>query len=90
MGHKHTSLVTHKLSEPKIRTADITHAAASRRASSFRSHEQFGSPLLLSGVSDNAGGVKYVSTTLPPALEEERHFALIREVRLRSSRQKNN
>ena len=36
--------------------------------------------LLLSGVSDNVGGVKHVATTLPYALEQERHFALIGEV----------
>ncbi len=28
------------------------------------------------GVSDNVGGVKHVATTLPHALEQERHFAL--------------
>src|SRR2546423_7056312 len=32
------------------------------------------------GVSDNVGGVKHVATTLPHALEQERHFALIGEV----------
>ena len=32
------------------------------------------------GVSDNVGGVKHVATTLPYALEQERHFALIGEV----------
>src|SRR5205807_5796561 len=36
--------------------------------------------LLLTGVSDNVGGVKHVATTLPHALEQERHFALIGEV----------
>jgi len=36
--------------------------------------------LTKTGVSDNAGGVKYFSTTPPHALEEERHFALIGEV----------
>ncbi len=34
----------------------------------------------LTGVSDNVGGVKRVATTLPHALEQERHFALIGEV----------
>ena len=34
----------------------------------------------LTGVSDNVGGVKHVATTLPHALEQERHFALIGEV----------
>jgi len=38
------------------------------------------SQLLLTGVSDNVGGVKRVATTLPQALEQERHFALIGEV----------
>src|SRR5947207_4615923 len=32
------------------------------------------------GISDNVGGVKHVATTLPHALEQERHFALIGEV----------
>ena len=36
--------------------------------------------LLLTGVSNNAGGVKHVSTTLFHAPVEERHFALIGEV----------
>ena len=41
--------------------------------------------LTLTGVSDNVGGVKvggvkHVATTLPHALEQERHFALIGEV----------
>src|SRR5438445_12503173 len=36
--------------------------------------------LLITGVSDNVGGVKHVATTLPHALEQERHFALIGEV----------
>ena len=44
------------------------------------SPQNWPSQLLQSGVSDNVGGVKYVSTTLPHALEEERHFALIGEV----------
>src|SRR2546430_1796694 len=35
---------------------------------------------MLTGVSDNVGGVKQVATTLPHALEQERHFALIGEV----------
>jgi len=35
---------------------------------------------LLTGISDNVGGVKHVATTLPHALEQERHFALIGEV----------
>jgi hypothetical protein len=36
--------------------------------------------MLITGVSDNVGGVKRVATTLPHALEQERHFALIGEV----------
>ncbi len=36
--------------------------------------------LLQTGISDNGGGVKRVATTLPHALEQERHFALIGEV----------
>src|SRR5205809_7566761 len=36
--------------------------------------------LAKTGVSDNVGGVKHVATTLPHALEQERHFALIGEV----------
>src|SRR5438552_17236103 len=36
--------------------------------------------LTLTGVSDNVGGVKHVATTLPHALDQERHFALIGEV----------
>ena len=33
--------------------------------------------MALTGVSDNAGGVKHVSTTLLHAPVEERHFALM-------------
>src|SRR5436190_18478763 len=33
--------------------------------------------LTLTGLSDNVGGVKHVATTLPHALEQERHFALM-------------
>jgi len=36
--------------------------------------------LTKTGLSDNAGGVKHVSTTLLHAPVEERHFALIGEV----------
>jgi hypothetical protein len=36
--------------------------------------------MLLTGVSDNVGGVKRFSTTLPHALKQERHFALVEEV----------
>jgi hypothetical protein len=36
--------------------------------------------LTKTGLSDNAGGVKHVSTTLLQAPVEERHFALIGEV----------
>ena len=36
--------------------------------------------LSVTGISDNVGGVKRVATTLPHALEQERHFALIGEV----------
>ena len=43
-------------------------------------HEAFQLLLTKSGVSDNVGGVKHVATTLPHALEQERHFALIGEV----------
>ncbi len=36
--------------------------------------------LLLTGVSDNVGGVKQVWSVLHRALEQERHFALVEEV----------
>ena len=36
-----------------------------------------GVQLALSGVSDNVGGVKQFLSTLPHALGEERHFALV-------------
>jgi hypothetical protein len=35
---------------------------------------------VVNSISDNVGGVKHVATTLPHALEQERHFALIGEV----------
>ena len=39
-----------------------------------------GSQRLKTGVSDNVGGVKPFSATLPRALEQERHFAVAEEV----------
>jgi len=36
--------------------------------------------LTKTGVSDNVGGVKPFSATLPRALEQERHFAVAEEV----------
>jgi hypothetical protein len=37
-------------------------------------------PPLLTGLSDNVGGVKHFSSTLQHALREERHFALVEAV----------
>jgi hypothetical protein len=41
---------------------------------------RFASEFLITGVSDNVGGVKPFLATLPRALEQERHFALAEEV----------
>src|SRR2546429_8558458 len=60
--------------------AQVSRSEKSKNFISANSTLRKSCKLTQTGVSDNVGGVKHVATTLPHALEQERHFALIGEV----------